>query len=151
MQLHIGSHRPSVRIHAYAAGKKLKSGATMRTGTQIAILFSEVEAQLEKLVETAASQARRRWLQQQHTESALRSYGIKTSEIRKLIRPYTGWFEALGLEAKFELARMFTNRVFSNKQHSETPSHACKHAVRDLSGEEREEVLRVKPVQRGSH
>jgi 3-methyladenine DNA glycosylase AlkD len=79
----------------------------MRTGRQITILFSEVEAQLEKLVETAASEARRRWFQQQHKGSALRSYGIKTSETRKLIRRHTGRFEALDLEAKFELAKMF--------------------------------------------
>ena len=72
-------------------------------------LYSEVAERLKRLAEQEASQARVKWFQQQHKESRLKCYGLKTSEVRKLIRDYSRRFQQLNLQEKFNLATIFFN------------------------------------------
>ena len=70
-------------------------------------LHPEVINQLEKLAENTATEARLQWFKQQHKGSELKSYGIKTPEVRKLIKKYTDRFEQLSLQERFDLAKLF--------------------------------------------
>jgi 3-methyladenine DNA glycosylase AlkD len=86
--------------------------SSMVTDKQVPDLYSEVVKQLEKLDETEASEARIQWFEEQHKGSTLRSYGIKTSKVRRLIGRYRGRFKQLNLETKFELAKRFYESGF---------------------------------------
>jgi 3-methyladenine DNA glycosylase AlkD len=70
-------------------------------------LFAEMVDQLETLAEQDASEARVAWFQKQHKGSKLRCYGIRTPQVRKLIRKHSPLFHQLSLEEKFRLAIMF--------------------------------------------
>jgi len=75
-------------------------------------LFAEVVEQLEKLAEKEASKKRIAWFQQQHKGSEVKCYGIKTPQVRKLIRGYSERFQHLGLQERFDLAIMFYKSGF---------------------------------------
>ncbi len=69
-------------------------------------LYATVVNDLEILAETKASEKRRTWFKQQH-KGSIKCYGIKTPDIRRLIKTYTHEFNQLNLKEKFELAKMF--------------------------------------------
>ena len=75
-------------------------------------LHGKVVEQLEKLAEKEASKERIAWFRQQHKGSELRFYGIKTPQVRKLIRKYSERFRQLDLQEKFRLATMFYKSGF---------------------------------------
>lgn len=79
---------------------------------KIQCLFTEIVEQLVRLAEKEASKERIAWFRQQHKESKLRCYGIKTPQVRKLIRKYSQRFEQLNLQEKFSLATMFYKSSF---------------------------------------
>ncbi len=72
----------------------------------------EVVEQLEKLAENEASTERIAWFKQQHKGSKSKCYGIRTPQVRKLIRKYLTRFQQLGLQEKFDLAAMFYKSNF---------------------------------------
>ena len=75
-------------------------------------VYSEIVKQLEKLAESGSSEARLKWFRQQHKEIDLESYGIRTPEIRKLIKSSKSRFKQLNLKEKFDLAKMFYKSAF---------------------------------------
>lgn len=68
--------------------------------------------QLEELAESESSKKKLEWFQQQHIGVGLQSYGIKTPEIRKLIRSYKNRFDQLNLKEKIDLAKIFYESGF---------------------------------------
>ena len=75
-------------------------------------LHLEIVKQLEKLAESEASKERIAWFKQQHKGSELRCYGIRTPQVRKLIRKYRARFQQLGLQEKFDSATMLYKSGF---------------------------------------
>jgi 3-methyladenine DNA glycosylase AlkD len=75
-------------------------------------LYSEIVKQLEKLAKSHSSKVRLQWFSQQHKEAGLKSYGIRTSEIRKLIKAYASHLKQLSLKEKHDLAKIFYKSGF---------------------------------------
>lgn len=78
----------------------------MNPTTHIHDLYSTIVNDLEILAEPKASEKRRAWFNQQH-KGSIKCYGIKTPDIRRLIRKYAHEFNQLTLKEKFGLAKMF--------------------------------------------
>jgi 3-methyladenine DNA glycosylase AlkD len=74
---------------------------------QMEKLYSDLVGQLEQLIEKDTKlESRLKWFKQQHKSSKLTAYGIRTPEIRKLIRRNMKQFQQLSLLEKFDLAKM---------------------------------------------
>jgi 3-methyladenine DNA glycosylase AlkD len=85
-------------------------------------LRSEVVEQLEKLAQSESSEERVAWYKQQHKGSELKYYGIKTLQIRKLIREHSARFRQLDLQERFDLATMFyKSRFFEQSTIGDAP------------------------------
>jgi 3-methyladenine DNA glycosylase AlkD len=84
----------------------------VRLNMQTEDLFSEIVKQLEKLAKSHSSKVRLQWFSQQHKETGLKSYGIRTPEIRKLIKAYTSRLKQPGLKEKYDLAKRFYKSGF---------------------------------------
>lgn len=80
---------------------------------QIQDVYSEIVLQLEKLCETEASTSRLEWFKLQHKEPELKSYGVNTPAVRKLIKRNMSSFKELSLNEKFELAKiLYDSNIF---------------------------------------
>lgn len=69
-------------------------------------LHIDIVNELNKIAESEASEERVAWFKQQHKGSKINSYGIKTPQVRKLIKKYNANFQQLDLHEKFSLAVM---------------------------------------------
>jgi len=79
---------------------------------QIQDMYSEIVLQLEKLCETEASISRLEWFKLQHKEPGLKSYGVKTPAVRKLIKARAQRLhERVGLESPLGFERENVFRV----------------------------------------
>ena len=79
---------------------------------EIQDVYLEIVLQLEKMCETEASISRLEWFKLQHKELGLKSYGIRTPAVRKLLKSYMNRFQQLSLKDRFELAKMFYESNF---------------------------------------
>jgi len=74
-------------------------------------LYSEIVQQLERRASAELAKMDKYY----HKTSGHKSYGIKTPDLRELIKTYLSVFKQLSLEEKLELARMFFKSEFSEQ------------------------------------
>ncbi len=74
-------------------------------------VYSEIVRQLEKRANAKLASMEEYY----HKKTGHKSYGIRTPELRELIKTYLRIFKQLSLEEKFQLARMFFKSGFSEQ------------------------------------